>query len=222
MKRSDNVKTGITVALSSGDDRAMLTYNGTIDTVGREAISDELLESVRHLHIGSYFLMKKIQPHYPEILKKLKANGASISLDTNWDPEEKWDSGIRDVLKYVDVILPNEKEAMALMRENSPEKAIDKLRKIVKTVAVKRGKEGAAVYTEGSMFDIPSIDVPKVDAVGAGDSFDGGFVYGLLTGFEMKKCAQAGCICGSLNTRAAGGTAGQPKLEEMVAYFEKL
>ena len=218
IKTDDRQKTGITIALNAVDDRGMLTYTGTIDGVEIEDISDGLLKSVRHLHIGSYFLMKKLQPHYPEIVRKLKAYGATISLDTNWDPEEKWDSGIWKIMPYVDVFFPNENEAMALTNENSAEKAIEKLKKIIPVLAVKRGKDGAVVYANGKIYYSPSIDVEKTDAVGAGDSFDGGFIYGYLTGESIEKCAQLGCICGSLNTRMEGGTKGQPALNEVMQY----
>ena len=219
IKKDARQKTGITVALNTGEDRGMLTYNGTIDGFELEDISNELLKSVRHLHIGSYFLMKKLQPHYPEILKKLKAYGASISLDTNWDPEEKWDSGIWDIMPYIDIFFPNENEAMALTKENNIEKAMEKLKKVIPVLAVKKGKNGAVVYSEGKVYHSPSIDVVKKDAVGAGDSFDGGFIYGYLSGKSIEECARMGCICGSLNTRMEGGTKGQPVLDEVMKYL---
>ena len=209
-------KTGLTVALNKVDDRGMLTYNGTIDGVEPEDITDELLKSVRHLHIGSYFLMKKLQPHYPEVVKKLKAYGATISLDTNWDPEEKWESGLSDILPHVDIFFPNENEAMAITRESSVEKAIEKLKEMIPILAVKKGKDGAVVYADGRIYHSPAIDVVKKDAVGAGDSFDGGFVYGFLSGRSMEDCARIANICGSLNTRMEGGTKGQPSLDEVM------
>lgn len=221
VKREKEQKTGITMMLSTGEDRAMMTYNGTIDSVVREDVTDEFLKSVRHLHIGSYFLMKRIQPHYPEIVRKLKEYGATISLDTNWDPEETWDSGIWDILPYVDIFFPNENEAMAITKEPTAEKAIEKLKKTVPIIAVKKGAEGSVIYAEGKIYEIPPIDAVKVDAVGAGDSFDGGFVYGFLTGRSIEECGLFGSICGSLNIRFAGGTKGQPRLEEALKYFNK-
>lgn len=219
IKQDNRQKTGLTVALNNVEDRAMLTYNGTNDAVEYGDIPFELLKSVRHLHIGSYFLMKKLQPHYPEIVQKLKSFGATISLDTNWDPEDKWDNGIWDIMPYVDIFLPNENEAMAITKESSADKAIEKLKSIIPILAVKKGKDGAVVYAEGRTIYSPSIDIVKVDAVGAGDSFDGGFVYGYLSGKSLEECACTGCICGSLSTRMEGGSAGQPSLQEINKYL---
>jgi sugar/nucleoside kinase (ribokinase family) len=214
-------KTGITTILNTGKDRAMLTYNGTIDAVEREDIPDELLKSVRHLHIGSYFLMKKIQPYYIDIIKKVKKYGTTISLDTNWDPEEKWDDGIWDIIPYVDIFLPNENEIKAITGKGSLSKAVDRLKDIIPIIAIKKGKDGAEVHANGKVYYAQAIPVDVLDTVGAGDSFDGGFLYGFLSGMDIGECAQLGCICGSLNTRAAGGTKGQPDLEELMCYKNK-
>jgi len=219
VQRTDQVKTGMTVAINKGDDRAMLTYIGTIDAMDVADLEETLLDSVRHLHIGSYYLIKKLQPHYLAYIQRLKRNGATISLDTNWDPEEKWDSGIWDIIPLVDMIFPNENEAMALTGESTAEKAIAKLCEHVPLVAVKKGRDGAVLHAGGQVFDVPAIDVVKIDAVGAGDSFDAGFVFGFLSGMDVERSARAGCICGSLNARAAGGTKGQPRLEEMMKYL---
>lgn len=215
----ENLKTGLSIALNTVDDRAILTYNGTIDEVGPEDIDDELLKSVRHLHIGSYFLMKRIQPHYPVIIKKLKEEGATISLDTNWDPEEKWDSGLWDILPLIDVIFPNDNEARAITGEDDADTAVKKLREIIPIVVVKKGKDGAVAYKDDNVYTASAIDVPKKDAVGAGDSFDGGFLYGYLSGKSIEECLKIGNICGSLNIRCVGGTRGQPRLDEMLGYL---
>jgi sugar/nucleoside kinase (ribokinase family) len=219
IQKDPKIKTGITVILNAIDDRAMLTYNGTIDGVEPGDIPDELLKTVRHLHIGSYFLMKKLQPCYPELVKKLKKYGATISMDTNWDPEEKWNSGMWDILPYVDIFLPNENEAMAITGEATVEKAIDKLKEVVGIVVVKMGAKGAIAYKGGNIYRAETLEVEVVDSVGAGDSFDGGFVYGYLSGKSVEQSLRIGCICGSLNVTKAGGTKGQPGLEEINCYL---
>lgn len=221
IKKGNGLKTGLSVALSSEDDRAILTYNGTIDSVDIEDIMElpaDLLKSVRHLHIGSYYLMKKIKNYYPEIIKRIKSHDATVSLDTNWDPEGKWAEGLWEILPYIDIFLPNENEAMAIAGESNLDKAIEKFKKYIPIIAVKKGKDGAIVYTKNHIYSVPSISVAKVDAIGAGDSFDGGFIYGFLSNKSIEECAQLGCICGSLNTRRFGGTKGQPLLEEALAY----
>lgn len=209
-------KTGVGIALCTDGDRAILTYLGTINAVGIECFSDELLSNSRHIHIGSFYLIKKLQPYYKQIVKKAKEYGTTISLDTNWDPAEKWDGGVWDILPYVDIFLPNENEAMAITKKDNLEDALKVLNEVVPIIGLKLGKKGAATYYRGKYYSAPSIDVKVVDAVGAGDTFDAGFIYGFLKGYDIEKCLQIGCICGSMNTTRAGGIAGQIYAEELL------
>lgn len=210
------MKTGMGAALCKEDgDRAILTYLGTIDGVSPEDMTRDILESTRHVHVGSYYLMKKLQSHYPDILTIAKKAGATVSLDTNWDPDEVWDGGIWDVLPYVDIFMGNEYEACAITRKDAIKEAIEVLSGKVPIIAIKMGEKGAAVYTDGKEYMQPALKVKVVDTVGAGDSFDAGFVYGFLNRYDWQKCLQIGCLCGSYNTTRAGGISGQLKREQL-------
>jgi sugar/nucleoside kinase (ribokinase family) len=220
MTRSDSEKTGITIHLNTGSDRAMLTYNGTLDSITKKDIPEKILSQVRHFHIGSYFLMKKIQGSYPDIIQKLKNYGATISLDTNWDPSEQWASGLDDILPNVDIFFPNEKEVLAISRESNLAKAVDKLSIIIPVLVVKRGKEGAECYFKGKKCSAPSLDIQVVDTIGSGDSFDAGFLYGYLNNRDLPTCVKMGCICGSLKAQSIGGTKGQPHLDDLLKYLK--
>ncbi len=216
VKIDDAYKTGMSIHLDRTVDRAILTYTGTIDAVEAEDITEDVLMSTRHFHIGSYFLMRKIQSSYPEVLKKLKAFGATISLDTNWDPDETWDSGIENILPYVDIFLPNKEEALLISRKDNLEEAISFLSSKIPIIALKKGKDGAEAYAYGKRYSAPAVEVKMTDAIGAGDSFDGGFVYGYLNGLPLEECLKLACFCGSMNTRAAGGTNGQVWLDDLL------
>lgn len=219
IERLSELKTGVSMALVDANDRAILTNTASIDTVSIEDIPGDLLSDARHLHIGSYFLLKKIQPFYRDILKEMKKHGTTVSLDTNWDPDEEWDSGIWDIMPYVDIFLPNETEMKSITKTDSIEKAIEQLKNYVQIIAVKKGENGATVYSKNETIDIPALKVSSADAIGAGDSFDAGFVFGFLSGKNLEECGRIGCICGSLNTRAYGGTGGQPGIDELLRYL---
>lgn len=220
--RVDNkLKTGMGAALCmDGGDRAILTYMGTIDAVEVTDLSQDIIDNTRHLHISSFYLMKRLQPYYAEIAKKAKKAGATISLDTNWDPDEIWDGGIWDVLPYVDVFLPNENEAIAITKKSSFSDALKVLSDKVPLIALKKGKYGASAFAAGKSYSADPIDVKIIDTVGAGDSFDAGFIYGLLSGLDIEKSLRVGCICGSYNTTMPGGIAGQPELDKMLSILE--
>jgi sugar/nucleoside kinase (ribokinase family) len=222
IEQSNSEKTGISIALIKGHDRAILTYNGTIDALTIEDVDEELLGSTKHLHIGSYFLIKKLQPHFPEILKKLKQNGTTISLDTNWDPENKWDSGLWKVLPFVDIIFLNENEAKAITKCDDIDLAVEVIKRHVPTIVIKKGENGSQLFTDKENYSTKAISGKVIDTVGAGDSFDGGFIYGFLKGMTLIESTNLGCFCGSMNVRRAGGIKGQPRLDEVMNYMKQL
>ncbi|MDX6544374.1 MAG: hypothetical protein QOG02_148 [Gaiellales bacterium] len=198
--------TGITVVLSRGDDRAILTATGTIAALSAEHVDRERIRHVRHLHISAYFLQTALQPGLHELLAAARDAGATTSLDPNWDPAERWDSGLAQLLPLIDYLLCNEQEAAALG-------GAEQLAASGSTVVVKRGPRGAVLLGGGQTLEAEAPSVEVLDATGAGDSFDAGFIAGLLAGRGLQKCLRLACVCGALSTRAAGGTAGQPTLD---------
>ena len=211
----DTIKTCVSFCLTRGNDRAIITSGDSITAVTETDIDYEQLASAKHLHIGSFFLLKNLQPHWKNIITAIKENGGTVSLDMNWDPEEKWNS-ITELLPMIDIFFPNEQEALSITNESNLERAVKALTPIVATLIIKKGPEGADLYTKDGKWHEPAVDYkPFKDAIGAGDSFAGGFIYGFLTGRPPKDCLRIGSICGSLSTSETGGTSGQPKIEDV-------
>ena len=210
-------ETGLSVILNQGADRAILTHSGLIATLRASDISDALLQRARHLHVASYFLQTNLQPDLPNLFQRARSLGLTTSLDTNYDPSEAW-IGFDELLSVTNVFLPNEKEARSLSGESNIDLAADKLKSRVETLAIKLGADGALGVHDGETVRIPSIPVNLIDTVGAGDSFDAGFLYGYLNGWSLKKSLQLACACGALSTQRAGGTGGQPTLNETMKY----
>lgn len=208
------VKTGLTCILQSEDDRAMLTVTGSIGAACFADAAVELRNNVRHVHIASYYLMDQLRDGYPGFIQELRANGATVSLDTNWDPTEKWD-GLDELFPMVDVFLPNENELAAITGEQDVLRAMEALSRRVPVVVAKLGGKGAAAIAGGQVYTADALKVPFVDAVGAGDSFDGGFLSAWLGGRPIGDCLGTGCFCGSMNVTKQGGTAGQPCLGDL-------
>jgi sugar/nucleoside kinase (ribokinase family) len=212
--------TGLSVILNRGTDRAILTLPGQMPYLAAAHLSDELLSRARHLHIASYFLQTVLQPDLPDVFRRAHAQGLTTSLDTNWDPSGEW-RGFDELLAQVDVFLPNENEALALTRQDKVEDALEHLARRCPTVAVKLGARGGIAHRDGETAVTGAIKVDVMDTVGAGDTFDSGFLYGYLHGWPLEKSLKLAVACGSLSTRAIGGTAGQPTLEEAMIYVGK-
>jgi len=214
--RKDGV-TGLSVILSSGVDRAILTHLGLIPALQASDIPDALLSQAQHLHVASYFLQTALQPHLSGLFRRAQNLGLTTSLDTNYDPSETW-TGFDELLSVTNVFLPNKHEAISLSGEVNVELAAHRLGERIETLAVKLGEAGALGVRAAQTIQVASIPVNVVDTVGAGDSFDAGFLYGYLHNWGLEKTLQLACVCGALSTQKAGGTEGQPTLDEAMAY----
>jgi sugar/nucleoside kinase (ribokinase family) len=213
-----DLKTGLSVIFNKTHDRAILTYSGSIRELRIADIDLALVRRARHMHIGSYYMLDLLRPDVPALFDAAHAAGLTVSIDTNYDPTEQWQGGIHDALRKADVFLPNDTELTAIARQNDVESALKAMRAIVPLTAVKLGKAGAKAQRGDDVFTAGSIAVDVVDTVGAGDSFDAGFIYGHLAGWDIAKSLRMGCVCGALSTRAAGGTAAQATLDEAMTF----
>jgi sugar/nucleoside kinase (ribokinase family) len=211
------LKTGLTVILMRGTDRAMLTYPGSIAALRSDEIDPRLLARARHLHLGSYYLLDALRPDIPRLFATAHTHGLTVSLDPNYDPSEQWDGGIHAALRHVDIFLPNETELCAIAGRADHEGALAELAAEASLVAVKRGANGATARRGAETVSTTSPPVTAVETTGAGDSFDAGFVYGFLAGWGLERSLRLACACGALSTRAAGGVTAQATLEEAIA-----
>lgn len=199
-------KTGLTVILQRERWRNMITYAGTIFELSFEDLDLEYLADSRHFHLSSFYLQRGLQSRVGELFQKLKAAGLSISLDTNDDPDDRWQGGLMDVLRHVDVFLPNAREARKIAGTEDLQTALARLAKLVPLVVVKLGAEGAMAQRGSECFTSPAVKVSAVDAVGAGDSFDAGFLSQYVRGFDLLTCLAMGNLAGAFSTTRPGGT----------------
>ena len=128
-------ETGLSVILVQGNDRAILTHMGLISALTSEAITDDLLQQSRHLHVASYFLQTALQPDLPNLFARAHDFDLSISFDPNWDPSNKW-LGFDKLLRQVDIFFPNENEAMALTGTKTYQAAADILSQKSSTLVI--------------------------------------------------------------------------------------
>ena len=199
-------QTGLTAILQHGGWRNIITYPGTIFELILEDLDLAYLGDSRHFHLCSFYLQRGLRPRVPELLKRIKSAGLTVSLDPNDDPDDQWREGLDDALQHVDVFLPNAREAQRITSTNNVEDAIGRLAKKVPVVVVKLGAEGAIAQRGNERFTGPALKVDAVDPVGAGDSFDAGFVSQYIQGVDLPACLAYGNLAGAFSTTRPGGT----------------
>jgi sugar/nucleoside kinase (ribokinase family) len=207
LRRVPKPKTGITVWITRGARREGATYAGTIEMLRAADVPSGYLARARHLHAGCYFLQTKLQPGTPALFRRARKLGLTTSLDCNWDPSERWDSGIRQALAETDVFFPNEDEALRLAGCSDVREAAAELGKLARIVAVKMGARGALIHSAGGAFEAPAVKVKVVETTGAGDSFNAGFLTRFVKGAPLEECARAGIEAGARAVTRIGGTA---------------
>jgi sugar/nucleoside kinase (ribokinase family) len=203
-----NLKTGATIVLNYDEDRAMITHGGAMEALTIDDISDEKLKQARHLHFSSYFLQPGLRAHVGRMFQKAKSLGLSTSFDAQWDPEEKWELDLPAILPYVDVFLPNRQELCHLTGRDDVDEALDSVSGYANTVAVKMGNQGSLLWHKGKKNKQKAfLNNQVVDAIGAGDSFNAGFIHRFIQGHSLEDCQSFGNLSGAMSTTAAGGTA---------------
>ena len=206
VKRVAGKTTGLTVILPQRQQRFILTYPGTMHELTIRDLDMSYVLSAKHLHMSSYFLQKGMRPDLIDVFRRAKEAGMTTSLDTNDDPEDRWSRDIQLLLKHVDILLPNERETRKIARMEDLDRAAESLAQKVPTLVIKRGGQGAVAWTGKQKYvSFPPI-VDVADHVGAGDSFDAGFVHQFIRGGKVEECLKYANIAGALSVTRTGGT----------------
>jgi sugar/nucleoside kinase (ribokinase family) len=199
-------QTGLTVVLPQPQKRFILTYLGVMAEMRFENLDLAQVFSARHLHLSSIFLQRALRRRVAELFKLAKEAGLSTSLDTNDDPDNRWDEDVLAVLPWVDVLLPNEYEACRLARQDDPDRAAESLAEKVSLVVMKRGDRGVLARRKKEILELRPRKTEAVDTIGAGDSFDAGFLHQFIRKAPLEQCLQYGNLAGALSTTRSGGT----------------
>ncbi|MFC4585660.1 carbohydrate kinase family protein [Sphaerisporangium corydalis] len=219
----DERPTALTVVLvddgdaTGGGGRAILTAPGCLPYLTAGDVPAALVQASRHVHVSSYFLQPGLAAGLPALFREARQAGATTSLDTNDDPAGEW-RGLDEVLKEAGVLLPNAAEAMAITGEPGIERAVRALAARGVLPVVKDGAAGALTWENGTVVRVSPPPAPAAefaDTVGAGDSFNAGFIAARLRGLDLARSLGVAVACGSLSTRAPGGTAAQPTWNEV-------
>ena len=203
---SDQADTGLTMILPHSRSRHILTNPGCMAEMKLEHLDLEYLTSARHFHLSSFFLHRGMIQQIPELFRKLKQAGLTISLDTNDDPDDRWEDTLPEALRYVDILMPNQREACKIAGVNDFEQAIRQLSESVPLLVVKIGSKGSMAVRGDERFLNPALNVEVIDPVGAGDSFNAGFLHSYVQGAKLEDCLANGNLTAAFSTTCPGGT----------------
>lgn len=219
-----SMPTGATIVMSYGEDRANVTYQGTMDVMTLDDIDPAIFKKARHIHISSIFMQSGIKNDLKRIYELARENGATTSLDTQWDPIEKWEFDYKELLPLISVFLPNETELRYLTGTNDIEEAISCIQPYINTCVIKQGSRGSLLLDKNGTRKQhpPYLNNNVVDSIGAGDSFNSGFISRYINKEDLTNCQDFGNLTGALNTTSAGGTSAFENKERLKTIAKKV
>ena len=218
--RDPTAKTGLTVSLTCGRDRALVTYPGAITLLTANDISPAMLDGCHHLHVSSYYLQASLRQGCRDLFRRAHDLGITTSLDPGFDPSERWDPDILHTLEETDLFFPNEVELGAIAGHADLDTALHRLHNGITLTVAKLGPKGCAALDRGCLVEVPAPRVSPVDTTGAGDTFNAGFLHSWLRGQRLEQAMRFAAVCGALSTLGIGGTSAQPAAAEVEKHLQ--
>lgn len=222
VSRDPDATTGVTlVPVDSSGERSFIHQYGANGVFGPEHVPWDRLTGARHFHFGGFFVLPRFNgAAAAEVLSEARRRGMSTSLDVCWDRDGRWMENLRPCLRYVDYCMPSEEEARQLTGETEPERmAAALLEAGARAAVIKLGDRGC-LYADREGWPVPAFQVDARDTTGAGDCFIGGFLYGLLQGWEIDRRLRFANACGARSVQAVGGVTGLAPAAEIAAWAE--
>jgi sugar/nucleoside kinase (ribokinase family) len=214
------IQTGVTISLTYTDEKAQITYLGSIADYQFSDVNLGLLGDYAHLHMASMYLQTGLQPAFPTLLGRARELGLTTSLDPGWDPKERWDAGLFESLSVVNILFVNEHEVKAIARTEMVSQASMALAEYVDLVVAKLGAGGALVAGLDGMLEAPAFPAEVVDTTGAGDSFNAGFIYRyVVQGGSKAEALRFANACGAIAVTRVGGASSVPSALEVETFL---
>lgn len=220
---SPSLPTARTVCAAFNGDRMMITHdiiNQHLEKLLSRPEGQQQLRKAKHIHLACALWPI---PTWLSWIRRLRAQGLSVSADMGWNPEMFKSQSLPRLIRELDFLFPNELEARAITKEKTAERALKKLAQWLPAPLIKLGCSGSIAIQNTRLVRVEPLPVRSIDATGAGDAFNGGFLHGHLEGWDLEDCLRAGNVCGALATTGAGGSSVLPteiKLQRLMSRLK--
>ncbi len=205
MATRNHLKTGCTVVMSKGENRANLTHAGAMATLTIDDIPMDLVKKTPFFHMSNPYVLPHFRDMLPDLYKKIKHLNTFTSLDPQWDVDEKWDTDLKGLLPYVDTFLPNTSELNLLIKGNNT--TLEDITNFSKnTIITTCGSQGVEYYKSNHKTTFKGyLNKKPIDCIGAGDAFTAGYLMGKIEKYPDDEAIDLGCRNGALSTTTEGG-----------------
>ncbi|HVN62105.1 MAG TPA: carbohydrate kinase family protein [Gaiellaceae bacterium] len=207
----------------SGDDRRFIHTFGANAALTAADLAPALAEAPDVIYVGGFLVLPALsQDELAAQLRQARQAGARVVFDVVAPLGRALSlDDVAGVLPEVDYFVPNDDEAAALTGESEPRRQAERLLELgAGTVIVTLGERGLLAAGRDETIELPAPRVDFVEPSGAGDAFAAGLVYGLLQGWDTRRCLEFGSVIGASACTKLGCTAGLLTRAEADAYLE--
>ena len=197
--------TGINFLVPHRKHSHTFTYPGVMSQMTIADLDLDWLGTSHHFHLSSLFLHPALHSGLPALFDYLKLKDVCISLDPGDDPSGKWAGVMDSLLDKVDLLLPSQAAVTQITGKRTVEEALDALASRIPLIVVKCGSRGALVQNGRQRGWVASLPAKSVDTIGAGDSFNAGFLSFYLKNEEPLRAAAMGNVTEAMSTLRPGG-----------------
>jgi len=224
MARETSRRTAMSVVLiNERGERSFLHHRGATLELSADDVPDAALRRARALQIGGAFILPRLDGEpMAALLRRARAQGVLTFVDTAVDTRGNPIEVVRAALPYTDYFIPSEAEATGMTGSSDPRVMAERLlAEGVGVVCIKLGEQGCLVADRHMQQLVPAYQVQPVDTCGAGDTFTGGFVAGILRGLGIIGAAQLANAVGAMCVTGLGGTATLGTWEQTQAFMQR-
>jgi len=210
-------KTGIAYIINANTrDRSIVVFPNSNSDIDMASVDMELLSRARWVHMSSFVSDTALAMQVD--IKKILSGNVKVSVDPG-ELYARLGKKVYPLLEGTDMLFISEKEITILFGmdlQDAVRQALD----MVRIVVVKRGKEGASLFTKKEEYHTHAKKVAVVDNTGAGDVFNGVCIGCYMNNVKLSTMLHAATTAASLSTRGFGRD-GYPRKEDIVLLKEE-
>ncbi len=208
--------TGVVIVMVEKDTgmKRMLAFRGANEALSPDLFPEESFQEIEWMHISSI---------KPEKARGFLVKAKKVGCITSYDPGGAAKEGLnphREILSMVDVLMLNEFELKSLTGFDCHEGASKLIDLGVKTVVVKLGSKGAALYEKDSYETAEAFRVKVLDTTGAGDAFNAGYIFSKMAGLNVKESLVFANAVAALKISRRGARS-SPTLAEVLEFLDR-
>ncbi len=211
------------ILIAESGENCIVVVSGANDSFTAEHITADA-----PLLRGARFALLQLEVPLPTTLAAATAARAA-GLEVILDPAPAPEHLPAELLKFVDVLTPNESEASLLVGRKPADVSVDEARAIagelqsrgVRHVIIKLGAKGCLLLEGGTATHVPAPMVKAVDTTGAGDIFNAAYAVACAEGSSRLDACQFAVHAAALSVTRMGCQASVPTRSELDAYLRQ-